>query len=430
MAQLLMPFSNTEKTQIIRKSNELIEARYKLSIAEQRLVMLLASEISPDDEDFKSYEIRVSDFAKMFGLEKCNSMYSEVQKAAKELVGKRLDLSKNGKEIYTTWLSYVEYVDGSGVVNLEFHASLKPYFLQLKGYYTQYKLHHVMSFKSQYSMRLYELLKMDAFKVSKNGQFEKSFELQEYRDLLGIEKKAYSIFADFRKNVVQPLVSEISDKTDLFIADVKYGKTGRKITNITFCVEIRTEQETKLRQANLRIGDIKPEKESHAIIDKLVSLGFPLEIAEKFKKKYPVGVIERNIAYTLAKKVDNIPAYLNMAIESDYAGAAWEAENKKKEEAKKEQAKLAKEAKEKVIKEKQEEKSRSEALEKILADFDGLPETEKKKILDDFIESKKDIYALGNAMKKIYAEYGLDSYKNKTFKDNFVVFLSGIKTGK
>jgi plasmid replication initiation protein len=191
-----MPFSEN-KNQVVRKSNELIEARYKLSIAEQRLVILLASEISPDDEDFKDYEIRVADFAKMFELEKCKSMYAEVQKAAKELLGKRLDLSKNGKEIYTTWLSYVEYVDGSGVVRLRFDKSLKPYLLQLNGYYTQYQLHHVMSFKSQYSMRFYEVLKMDAFKV-KNGQFEKKFELQEYRDLLGLEQKSYPVFSDFR----------------------------------------------------------------------------------------------------------------------------------------------------------------------------------------------------------------------------------------
>jgi plasmid replication initiation protein len=350
-----MPFSEN-KNQVVRKSNELIEARYKLSIAEQRLAILLASEISPDDEDFKDYEIRVADFAKMFELEKCKSMYAEVQKAAKELLGKRLDLSKNGKEIYTTWLSYVEYVDGSGVVRLRFDKSLKPYLLQLNGYYTQYQLHHVMNFKSQYSMRFYEILKMDAFKV-KNGQFEKSFELQEYRDLLGLEQKSYPVFSDFRKYIVQSVSSEVSDKTDLFINDIKYGKTGRKFTNITFSVGVRSEQDTKLRQANLRIEDIQPENtsENHAVIDTLVSLGFSLEVAKKVFNKHTIKKIERNIAYTLAKKqaglVKDIPAYLNNAIENDYGGA-WDIENQKKEEKKKhalaiEKAKKAEEDKKK-----------------------------------------------------------------------------------
>jgi plasmid replication initiation protein len=422
MAQLLMPFSNTEKTQIIRKSNELIEARYKLSVAEQRLVMLLASEISPDDEDFKSYEIRVSDFAKMFGLEKCNSMYSEVQKAAKELVGKRLDLSRNGKEIYTTWLSYVEYIDGSGVVNLEFHASLKPYFLQLKGYYTQYQLHHVMNFKSQYSMRLYELLKMDAFKVNKHGQFEKSFELQEYRELLGVEKKAYSIFADFRKNVVQPLVSEISDKTDLFINDVKYGKTGRKITNITFSVGVRSEQDTKLRQANLRIEDIQPENtsENHAVIDTLVSLGFSLEVAKKVFNKHTIKKIERNIAYTLAKKqaglVKDIPAYLNNAIENDYGGA-WDIENQKKVEAKKQKDKQEAEKQAKDDKIALEKKAK---FQQVFDTFQSLPTEQQEELKKEFLEKSNNtiVEQAREAQKK-----GKDILSSNLVSSNFKVFL-------
>ncbi len=291
-----------KNSQVIRKSNELIEARYKLSIAEQRLILLLASEISPDDDDFKDYEIRVADFAKMFGLENCKAMYKEVEKSAKELISKRIKLSKNGKEIYTTWLSYVEYIDGSGVVKLRFDKSLKPYLLQLKSHFTQYHLNYVIDFKSRYSIRLYELLKMDSYKA-RNKTFKKYFELQEYRELLGVNKESYPVFSDFRKYVIEPLVHEISNLTDLSIHDVKYGKTERKITNVTFFVGIRSKDETHLRQANLLTDGIQAEKESenHPIIDSLVSLGFSLEIAKKYKDEHGENKIERNIAYTLAK---------------------------------------------------------------------------------------------------------------------------------
>lgn len=420
-----MPFSNSDKPQVVRKSNELIEARYKLSIAEQRLVLLLASEITPDDEDFKSYEIRVADFAKMFGLENCNAMYKEVQKAAKELVGKRLDLSKNGEEIYTTWLSYVKYIDGSGVVNLEFHASLKPYFLQLKGHYTQYHLNHVMNFKSQYSMRLYELLKMDAFKANKHGQFERNFEVSELRSFLGIDKKEYSLFSNLKNRVIQPTTSEISDITDLFIADVKYGKTGRKVTNITFVVGVRSEHDTKLRQANLRIEDIKPENESgnHTVIDTLVSLGFSLEVAKKVFNKHTIKKIERNIAFTLAKKqegkVKDIPAYLNTAIENDYGGA-WDIENQKKEEQKLEAEKRKQdEAKRKRL----EERKRSDELEMIFSRFESLSEIERIKLLEAFVEEKKSLAGIGKSVVKLYAEMGINVCDNKGFKDSFLIFL-------
>jgi len=389
-----MPFD--KKNLVIRKSNELIEARYKLSIAEQRVIVLLASEISPNDEDFKSYEIRVSDFAKMFGLEASNSLYEKVQNATDSLVGKTLQLSTDSAiSKRTAWLSYVEYVRGSGLIKLEFHSSLKPYLLQLKSHFTQYHLNHVIDFKSQYSMRLYELLKMEAFKVDKNGQFERSFEVNEYRDLLGVDTKDYPLFANFKQKAIQPAIREITDKTDLIIADVQYGKTGRKVTNMTFFVGVRSEYDTKLRQANLRIDDIKPDKENenHPVIDSLISLGFSFEIAKKYKNKHGVKKIERNIAYTLAKKqeglIKDIPAYLNIAIENDYGGA-WDIENKKKEEKKNKALELEK------AKKAEEEKNKKESKEKYIKTFEsfmsfpsGMQDIVKKEFIQNIKENNE-----------------------------------------
>jgi plasmid replication initiation protein len=414
--------SCSDKNQnIIRKSNELIEARYKLSIAEQRLILLLASEISPDDENFKSYQIKVTDFAKMFGLDSCKAMYKEVQKAAKELVCKRLDLSKNGEEIYTTWLSYVKYIDGSGVINLEFHGSLKPYFLQLKSHFTQYHLNYVMDFKSQYSMRLYELLKMDAYKV-KNGQFDKYFEVSELRLFLGVDKKDYALFAGFRRFAIEPAISEISNKTDLFIHDVKYGKTGRKITNVTFFVGVLSKDQTNLKQANLLTEDIKPEKktENHPVIDELVNLGFSLEIAKKYKNKHGVKKIERNIAYTLLKKQDgnikDIPSYLNTAIENDYGGALA-TENQKKVEAKRQQEKLELEKKTTAEKSTQDKKAR---FQKAFNDFLLLPDHLQEELKQAFFETA-DLTVTGKI--KEAQRKGIDIFTSPLVLSPFKVFL-------
>jgi plasmid replication initiation protein len=414
-----MPFSN--KPQVIRKSNELIEARYKLSIAEQRLVLLLASEISPDDENFKSYQIRVTDFAKMFGLENCKAMYKEVQKAAKELVGKRIGLSKNGKEIYTTWLSYVEYVDDSGIINLEFHSALKPYFLQLKSHFTQYHLHHIVDFKSQYSVRLYELLKMDAYKAKK-GQFEKFFEVLELRLVFGVGETDYPLFANFRDKVIQSATREISDKTDLYINEVKYGKTGRKITNVTFIVMVRSKDESPLRPANLLTESLPAEKESenHPIIDSLVSLGFSLEIAKKYKNKHGVKKIERNIAYTLAKnqerRISDVPSYLNKAIENDY-GNAWEIKLKKDNEEKKQQHQLEQARKIAAEKATQDKKAR---YQKAFNDFLLLPENQQEELKQAFFE-KANLTITGKI--KEAQRKGIDIFTSPLVFSPFKVFL-------
>lgn len=416
-----------KKSQVIRKSNELIEARYKLSIAEQRLVLLLASEISPDDEDFKSYQIRVSDFAKMFGLENCNAMYKEIQKAAKELVGKRIDLSKDGEEIYTTWLSYVKYIAGSGVVILEFHSSLKPYFLQLKSHFTQYHLAHVLEFKSQYSVRLYELLKMNAYKA-KNGRFEKNFEVSELRLLLGVDEKDYDLFAGFRRFAIEPATSEISNKTDLYINDVQYGKTGRKITNVTFFVLIQSKDETYSKQANLLTEDIKPEKksENHPIVDELVNLGFSLEIAKKYKNKYGIKKIERNIAYTLAKNqeknISDVPSYLNKAIENDY-GNAWEIKRKKEAEEKQQNVEAEKSKKDDDARKRKESKEKHETA---FASFYALSQDAQDEIKKDFLESIQDNTFVVKEWAKI-ERANEKPIERPMIKSMFVLFLNSQK---
>ena len=364
-----MPSNSDIQQIVIKKSNDLIEARYKLTLEEQRLVLLLSSTIHKDDEDFKDYEIRVSDFVQMFGLEKRKAIYKAVEDAARDLSGKKIDLSNGKERIYASWLSYVRYIEGSGVVQLRFDKSLKPYFLQLKNClhgFTQYNLATVINFKSTYSIRLYELLKMKVWKAESSGknEFEKSFEIDEYRQILGIDKKAYPVFADFRKRVIDTTVLEISEQTELNIFETKYIKTGRKITGITFVVKIRQADETQALK--LEREEEPPKEQVHPIVERLISLGFAVETASKYKTRYGVKRIERNIAYTLAKQqegvVKDIPAYLNMAIKEDMGGG-WEVVKTKAAEEKTQQQ---------TVSHKREEQAELAHLQK-MADMAGVP---------------------------------------------------------
>ena len=411
--------SDNNKTIVIRKSNELIEARYKLSLAEQRLIFMLAAEISPNDKDFKSYQIHVAEFARLFGLESCNAIYKEVQKAAKELVGKRLDLSKNGKEIYTTWLSYVEYVDGSGIVKLEFHSSLKPYLLQLKNHFTQYNLDYVINFSCQYSVRFYELLKMDSFKAKEN-KFNRYFEIDELRLILGLQEDDYKLFGHFKDRVINPAIKEINEKTDLKVEEVQYGKIGRKITSVTFTVTILSKELALQQQAKLENAQAKAENESHPVIEKMVSLGFSEEIAKKYKNKYGIKRLERNIAYTLAKKQENlvkdIPAYLNKAIESDLGGA-WDIKQQKETVEKQQKASVekARQAEEKRVKQER-QTHYTQAFERFMT----LSEEQKILIKAEFINYSN--ATVISKMKELESK-GRNFFDSVMVSSNFKVFL-------
>lgn len=331
-----MKIKKTQSTelQVIRKSNKLIEARYRLSVWEQRLILLLACEVSSDDEDFQDYELKVSDFAQQFGLNKCKAIYGEVEKACTELVGKRIELSTSEKKIFATWLSYAEYVEGSGAVKIRFDKSLKPYLLQLQGHFTQYPLSHVVNFKNQYSIRLYELLKMDAFKA-KQGKFTRDFTYEQLRFFLAIGKDEYALFGHFKSRIIDAALKEINANTDLYIEEVRYGKTGRKVTDITFVVKIRQADETKALQREME--EEPPKEQIHPIVERLISLGFAAETAKQYKTKYGIKRIERNIAYSKAKQeaglVKDFPSFLNAAIKEDMGGA-WEVAQTKEVEVK------------------------------------------------------------------------------------------------
>lgn len=316
----------------IRKSNELIEARYRLSIWEQRLIFSLLLNISPYDADFKRYRIRVADFAKQWQLESDNSLYEKVQEAADSLVGRTIQLSDDPAVSKTVaWLAYVEYVRGSGEVEMEFHSALKPYLLQLKGYYTEYQLAQVVNFRNQYTIRIYELLRMEVFKHP-DGEFSHTFAYEELRKLLALGKKEYPLFADFRRWILEPATKEISMQTDLLIERLEYGKTGRKVTHITYHVLIRPHPENK----DLQTATEQTSEQEHPLILQLVNLGFAVEVARKYKTRYGVKRIERNMAYALAKQqeglVKDFPAYLNKAIMDDMGGAWMVVETKKEEE--------------------------------------------------------------------------------------------------
>ena len=59
--------------QIVRKANSLIEATYKLSAIEQKIVLYLVSTISPSDEEFKPYQFKIKNFFEFIGYSETNS---------------------------------------------------------------------------------------------------------------------------------------------------------------------------------------------------------------------------------------------------------------------------------------------------------------------------------------------------------------------
>ena len=381
-----------DKALTVRQSNSLIDASYRIaSVGEGRLIRALIAQISPSDEDFKLYRVSVSDFARLFDITG-EAAYEQIKKAADELTSRKIKIEKGKSWLFMNWLSSAEYIQGSGYVELCFDKKLKPYLLQLKGYFTQYELESVVSFKSAYSIRIYELLKSEQFKAVKNGYFKRTFHYEELRESIGIEASEYALFADFRRYVIEIAVREINASSNLEIVQVDYPKTGRKITHIVFHCE-------PARQTRLDVEEPPPVLEavekSQAIpedVRDLVAMGIDEGTAYKWRKKYGVKRLTRNLAYTRAmqkagKIRDSLTGFLARAI-ADNLGSAWEEEHREKQERHKahEEAQATKEA---------EERKKSEAqrewIESTLARFASESDDRKTELRKAYAATLSDI---------------------------------------
>ena len=218
-----------DKNYLVTKANTLITANYDLSLQEQKLILTLASMVQPTDEEFKEYEFKIKDFMELLGIE-TQTKYTEIPKITKELMKKVFEIKEGKDIIQLSWLSSARYKTGEGLVILKFDSSLKPYMLQLKELYTSYKLENILSLKSKYSLRLFELLKSNEYKKIWK------IELEELKKLLGATEKSYSIYQNVKNRIILKAQKELKEKTDICF-DFEEIKTGRKVTSIKFFIK-------------------------------------------------------------------------------------------------------------------------------------------------------------------------------------------------
>ncbi len=315
---------------IVTQSNQLMEARYNLSLGEQRLILSMIAKIQPDDEDFKPYRISIGEFADFLGIAR-GSAYHECKKITKSLLGRVLEIQEPGRLLQTGWVSSADYIDGTGMVNLSFDPLLKPYLLQLKGNFTSCKLEILLSFKSQYTMRIYMLLKQ--YERLK----EREIELGELRQMLGLRNTQYEYYNDFKRTILEPSRKELKAKTDLYFEfdEIKYG---RRVGAIRFRIFTKKLIESISDKEPLELALITLDLPLSSS-DTVPSVNYLLLLVpeqhkakktvqvalETFEKKHGFDYVKRNILYSNAKADKSYAGFLNNALKDDW-GHDWELE--------------------------------------------------------------------------------------------------------
>lgn len=224
----------------IVKANDLIQkSRFNLQIQEQKIILYLISKIKPEDIELKEHMFKIQDFCHVCGLDAHNGAnYIYLKKTLKELRDKSIWVTlEDGSETLLAWLDSVTMRENSGTIKIKIADMMKPYLLQLRERYTQYELLYTLAMKSQYSIRLYELLK------SYEYQHKKIFDIDELKTRLSAEN--YIRFPDFKRKVLDIAMREIGSLSDL---NITYDiiKEGRRFAKIEFKMKIKKEIDERI----------------------------------------------------------------------------------------------------------------------------------------------------------------------------------------
>ena len=333
---------------IIKQSNRLVEARYKLTLNEQKMIVAICSQLDKNAAEFATVRIKVADMANFCGFT-AKDRYTVVKDVIMRLLDRKLMIHyDNGGWYGTHWLQSARYIPEESMIEYRVDDNLKPELLQLQKAYLSTPALPMMTMSRDYSIRIYMLLK----KMLNLQTFE--YEIKTIREMFCLGK-TYEKISNFKNKVMEPAIKEINESTDINVKH-KYIKVGRTFTKIHFTVTLKEKSpEQKLEE----IGQIplplesKKEKKQEldedqkAILKNLLDRDIGERKARALVKKYSPSRIRENIAIVIGQKdtAKNIKGLIVTAIEEDYAGQNKQARKELAEEEKA-KAKDKKQAKE------------------------------------------------------------------------------------
>lgn len=391
---------DNSRNKLIVKSNRLIEAKYRLSVREQKFILYIASLINQGDTDFKYKKIRVKDIEEILKgdeSKKWGSIYEVIKDISQTLNSKPLYVKeKDGWELIY-WFASIKAEQNKGIITFELSERMKPFLLELKGYFTKYRFNNILNLRSGYSIRIYELLKLNQFK----GKVR--YEINHFRELIGAsykdpqsnkEKHKYKEYKAFKRSVLNHAQKEIRRETDIYF-ELREERESRRVKYLVFYVFKNKENKNK---NNDLFSEAPPTETTdtsefnETIIAKFVEIGLDISNAQQLyntgfnaieQESIRMQIVEQNRSldeYFLEKieyvnlqiekgTVKNPPGLLLKAIQENYQNA--EILKKRKLKTSRKQAKASKEKK--ILKEAQ-----LDQLQKALY-------LEEKKVMDQLV---------------------------------------------
>ena len=193
-------------------------------------------------------------------------------------------------------------------------------------------------FSSAYALALYENC-VRFRRVGSTGWFD----LERWRDLLGVGEQQYEEFKYLKRSVLVPAVREVNEHSDIHVT-METRREKRRIVALKFAIRENTQLKLELARENdsavRELGaSLLPDAQSLApspdqllgpLQLRLKEFGLTDAQAMDLSTEFSADHVERNLrhvqgALDAGKQVRSVPAFTLEAIRSDYAAATGEA---------------------------------------------------------------------------------------------------------
>ena len=326
---------------MVVQSNEIVEANYRLTAAEQKVILNLIALLDTRKENFELGRISAKSLSDACGFDP-KSGYRQLQNVVKKLLNRSIILQRrNGSGWYGShWVQSCEYVkleDGDGdcsYIEFEMDKRLCPHFLQLRDRFLKSELKNLIRFKHVYSSRFYMIFRNRV----KIGHMRYTFD--ELRKLLELSKGYQNI--DIKNKVIKVAVAEINEKSDIHVDFSYYRQGGRAHVGTDFEFYLKPQEQPK-PVSKRPTKRVKLSDEQQEMYDRLTDpdrWDITDDVARKLIKNYPLEMLAANLDYAhhYRRGKHSLGGWLMSCIERDAAGqakarkAARDAEAKRKRE--------------------------------------------------------------------------------------------------
>lgn len=230
--------------QVVKSNDLVLKSRYDYSVNQQKTIAYICSMINPIGETQLEYDFDIMTFCEVCGVTyRTGRAYEDTRELLKSLVQKVIYITlPDGTETTVNWVQKVWTNKRSGKAKIRLDNDMIPFLFELQSHFLSYGLLNILRMKSQYSIRLYEILKAyhdwqggTKSKISSNT-ISFVIDIDELKRKLMVDNiKSYSDFSLFRKRVIEMSISEINKFTDLEVL-CEPIKKGRKVIQIKFFI--------------------------------------------------------------------------------------------------------------------------------------------------------------------------------------------------